>query len=151
MAPSEEPATIPGAGHASVIMPFSPPASPSVERARKKLVRYRRRNAMKEGSVEAIACLVAAMEYTEVDPRMAQFRMSATHPDGGEGNPRLGKRGSAESIDSRDNKTATRGNGAGCRSDEAITVHGDGAEPGSPPSVIQGFFTSIVQPCDCPA
>ncbi|KAJ1477716.1 hypothetical protein T484DRAFT_1749922 [Baffinella frigidus] len=131
--PSEEPATYPaqtiqGAGHAAG--EAGRPASPAsrIEGTPRKLVRYRRRNAVTENAVEAMACMIAAMGHTEIEPASLGKRRAGATTWG----PRL--------IRGR------MGQGAGYHSDEAITVHGDGEEPGSPPSVPQDFFTSTVQP-----
>jgi hypothetical protein len=155
MAPFEEPAahleqTIQGAGHESILMPPPRSASQTMETnllsrsqssegARRRPRRYMRRNAMTEGSVEAMDCVMAAMEHTEIG------RISSTKEP-----TSLGKRrpGSPSSIDSRHNKTATFHKGTGSDNDEAITVHSDGEEPGSfsgsgrPPSTPQGLLTS---------
>jgi len=164
------PAQTTGDDYASAFVP--PPASPqaasaemnplsrsqsSMEGARRRPVRYMRRNAMTEGSVEAMDCFTAAMGHTEIGPAM--FGRTNTISSSVEMNEttRLGKRrkSSEGSINSRLRKTAAYDLGAGSDSYDAMAVHSDGEEPGSvsgcgrPPSNPQGFATSACASPSC--
>ena len=147
MAPFEElPGQTNGDDNASALMP--PPASPqaasaemnplsrsqsSMVGARRRPVRYTRRNAMTEGSVEAMDCFIAAMGHTEIEPAMLGRTKTITSSADMNENPRLGKRrkSSEGSINLRLRKAAAYDVGSGSDSDDAMAVHSDGEEPGS--------------------
>ncbi|KAJ1470167.1 hypothetical protein T484DRAFT_1918073 [Baffinella frigidus] len=87
----------------------------SLEGARRRPVRYRRRNAMAEGSADAFDCVIAAMQHTELEPEMYGRIESRMEPGQAPSwaSASLGKRraGSGLSTTSQQHKTATYGNG----------------------------------------